>query len=134
MPGIVTYDGKGNQVSSVVFPEPSPVNPGNPYFGKKPKRVGDFWGHVMAVYVAVANGADASEKQANGLDRFARLRQSRRTIGLADVIQGNDLIDPDDVGGDFLKMLGLLTTTKHETDDQLLMTTTERDAIMLAWA
>jgi len=109
--------------------EQLPNNPNNPHFGKKPKTPKDFWGLVLQVYVARANGDNAQ-----ALDRIDRLMSSRRAAPIVKIIDSVDLIDPDDRNGDFLRCFSILTTTDHEDlTSGKLMTSQEATSIMTAW-
>ena len=108
--------------------DPVPNNSGNPYFGKKPLPVDEFWGLVLTVYIAV-QGSNAA-----GLDRHSRLITSKRAQPILELVRKVDLVDPDDKNGAFLKMLGILTTTDHEDGASgKLMTAQEVAGIMAAW-
>lgn len=111
---------------------PRPNNPGNPYFGKTPKLTKDFWGHMLSVYIAIAPGGSATAKQAAGMSQLGRLLTSQTASPIVKAVEGANVVDPDDKNGDFLKMVGLLTSTNHE-DAQLLMTPQELGAVMAAW-
>lgn len=105
-----------------------PNNPGNPYFGKKPMLVGDFWGLILLTYVAMANG-DLNA----GNDRYARLTESRRALGIVRIIDGQNQIDVDDKDGHFLVFLNMLQATDHEDGSGKLMTPQEAATIMQGW-
>lgn len=94
-----------------------PNTPGNPYFGKPPKGRGEFWGIVEAII---------------GGPKMKRLLTDAYSVGVVKVIDSNDLIDVDDTGGNFLRYLQKLTTTKGE-DGQLLLDPADADATMAAW-
>jgi hypothetical protein len=113
-------------------PAAQPNTPDNPYFGKKPKLTKDFWAHMTAVYIALASGADASEKQKNGMNRLGRILTSQIAAPIIKIADGVTWVDPDDKAGDFLRMVDLLTTTDHE-DGEVLMTDDELTAAMAAW-
>lgn len=94
-----------------------PNNPGNPYFGKRPLPRKDFFALVGQTLSA---------------DRYKRLTTDSHFLWVKDVIDGIDLVDPDDKQGQFLKIAQYLTTTAAD-DGKPLMETAERDAIMHAW-
>lgn len=104
---------------------PQPNTPGNPYFGKKPKEVHDFYALCGAILPPA---------------RYKRLRNDAAFLWVQDMLQSPTfrIVDPDDKAGQFLQLTGIpgadgyLTQTLGE-DSQPLMTRTERDAIMTAW-
>lgn len=123
----IRVDGRIFTVMPEPMQPPQPNTPNNPWFGKKPLPVDRFWGVVLTAYIASTGG------NAAGLDRFARLEESRRARAIIKIIEANELIDPDDKDGDFLQFLGLLKTTDHETDGEKLMSSTDEAAIFAAW-
>lgn len=108
-------------------PAPTPNNPDNPYFGKVPLIPKMFWGLVLQVFIVMRGSNEA------GLDRMARLLDSKRAVPVIKIVDSVSTIDPDDKDGAFLEMVALLTTTKHEGDGELLMTEQEVAGIMAAW-
>lgn len=96
---------------------PLPNTPNNPYFGKKPMAGKDFWALVGQTLSAA---------------RFKRLVNDSHFLWVDKVMQNVDLVDPDDKGGQFLAIVGYLTTTNGD-DAALLLEKAERDAIMAAW-
>lgn len=111
--------------ASAVVPAAAPLNPNNPYWpGYVPKSPDQFWGLVQQVFITLQGSNEA------GADRFSRLVNSGRAAGVIKIISAVDFINPDDKQGAFLRELAFLTTTKHETDAQFLMTAQEVGAIM----
>lgn len=120
----VIYE-NGEIIGEIDHPDPTANTPGNPYFGKTPLEVHQFY----ALVGGVLNTA-----------RYKRLRGDAAFFWVQDMLQSPTFrtIDPDDQAGQFLKLVGVpgsdgyLTVTNGE-DGQPLMTRNERDAIMGAW-
>lgn len=111
--------------ASVVQPPSQPNNANNPYWpGYVPKGPDQFWGLVQQIFIALQGSNEA------GADRFSRLVNSTRASGVIKIIGAVDLINPDDMQGAFLRELDFLTTTRHETDAQFLLSSQEVAAIM----
>lgn len=119
-----TSDGHGGWINPVQLDtSPKPNTPNNPYFGKTPLMVKDFYALVGQVLPG---------------QRYKRLTTDANFLWVKDLIDNLDWVDPDDQKGQFLKIVGVpanggyLTNTNGE-DGQPLMTTQERAAIMGGW-
>jgi hypothetical protein len=128
-------DGSANpnygQVTEIEIPDPDPPKPNtpnNPYFGKRPLEVHDFYALVGRVLTPA---------------RYKRLRNDAAFLWIQDMMQAPTfrLVDPDDKATRFLQLAGLPGGDGYLTgaggvageDGQPLMTRAERDAIMTAW-
>ena len=95
---------------------PKPINPGNPYFGKKRLETKDFF---------------ALTGQTLGT-RYPRLRNDAAFLWVYDVLTKVETVDVDDKAGQFLGIVAYLTNTNAQ-DGQRLMSNADLAAIMTAW-
>lgn len=113
---VIRIDGKIEQRVPAAPVSPQPNNNGNPYFGKRPIATKDFF--------AIAG-------QALGA-RYPRLRNDPAFLWVYDVISKVDIVDVDDRGGQFLRILGYLTTTNAQ-DSSPLMSAGDVTSIIAIW-
>jgi hypothetical protein len=98
-------------------PAPTPNNTGNPYFGKAPMTRTKFIAHLATTL---------------GPDRYNRIREDAVSKWVFDVVMSATVIDVDDEGGDFLSIVGYLTST-NGADGLYLMTSDELNNLMAGW-
>lgn len=96
---------------------PKPNNPGNPYFGKRPLPTKDFYALAWAEL---------------GTTKFNRLITDAGFLWIDKILSQITVVDPDDRAGQFLQILGYLTTTKA-TDGEMLLSQQDVAEIMGAW-
>ena len=112
-------DGQGgwsNPVAPIVRPQPNNAN--NPYFGKKLLSGGQFMGLVMG---------------ALGMAAWIRLINDTAFSGIKAFLQAEGtIVNTDDKQGQFLKIVGYLTTT-NAVDGKPLMTPQDVATVMAGW-